>query len=169
MILIVLIALFGYGTQNEDTPKSELEKYSIAYTYIISNDSVVHQINQAFKNIKRKEKENIGTYCINDRLQPLVLTGFSSFKHSNLKQELRKIDFKDLPVAISQFSKCMEKETKYNMSFSVVYKNALIVDISLKNFNPLGGSSMGPSIKFLLMFDDRNVIKEVYHQTFISG
>lgn len=169
MILIVLIVLFGYGTQNEYTPKSELEKYSIAYTYIISTDSVIYQINQAFKNVKRKEKENVGNYCISDRLQPLVLTGFSSLKHSDLKQELRIIDFKDLPVAISQFSKCMEKETKYNMSFSVVHENALVVDISLKIFNPLGGSSLGPSIKFLLMFDDRNVIREVYHQTFISG
>ena len=165
MIFILwLSGILPLTSQNCDA-----EKYLMAYSYLQMNKQVDAEIKEVFGKVVKLKKGSNFTYCIDPILQPLTLTGFNSVSDSISVSELRKIEFGDLPVEVTQFSNCEDFEVILNLTFSVLNEDYLTVEISLRELNPLGGSSLGPSIKFLLRFDSKNLLTELKSVVYYNG
>ena len=168
MVLLFLITVFAFNEMKIDADKDSVQ-YLAALHYITTTDSVRKQMKKTFRHASKKDKSERMIFCIYEGLDPLILISFDSVSDSISNDEIMKIESGDIPEAVMQFSNCEDSDTKYNLSFSATNASFLTVEISLKVFNPLGGHSLGPSIKFLLEFNGVNEIINVSSQKYMNG
>lgn len=143
--------------------------YSSVYKYVTANDTAIEQIMETFKTVQKIKKRTKINYCIDSIAQPLIISGFGAIKDTALRARIRCIDSGKVPGELMKFSTCTGKRVLFNLTFSVLNKSYITAEISTRFLNLSGGSSKGPSIKYLFYFDDSNVIQKVLYQKYLNG
>lgn len=148
--------------------KCKLKQYSAAYEYLITNDSAAIHIKKAFNDVIEFEFIQKNMFCIDSIAQPLTISGFGGITDEDLRKRIRLIETEPLPFLLKMLSHC-SNDPKFNLTFSIVNENYLTGEISVTFLNPFGGSSKGPSLKFLFEFNDQSDIVHVFKQFYING
>lgn len=146
-----------------------LERYLSAHKYITTNDSVAKQIIKTFKTVQKIKKRAKIAYCIDSVAQPLTISGFDAIKDADLRSKIRLIEIGKIPIELMEFSICTDEKTTFNLIFSILNESFMTAEISTRFLNPLGGSSKGPSIKYLFYFDQNNIVEKVFFQKYLNG